>query len=391
MADPVLASYVKDSPIVKAIADLSVGVADPYFPSKSEVLGFAGSYGTPIIKSLLPSFAFDQPMGIDFPGVGLIDSAWLDVTMAATATGTYASFPGLNLVKSIREMHGTETLAEYNYQPVMTCCIDSMDTKQLALILANAGGVTPGAAAAVNFKVPLPLFFSDLRNGRGNGFPLPAGILASPFHIDITWTPLASMLAATSTGGSVTSINLVVQPLTTNDDARIGQARLTAKGEWKFVAQDFATIRDPTSLATATDTTLSLDNMDGLLKRIVVCNHLTSNLSTAHDFYTMTDWTSYELTIDGSSFRKITSKADQDMFSLFHGDRYGLNATFGNPLSIELSGSDRSMAGGLLTRAVRAIQLVFKQTSGAACTVDLVGVRRAVFGLDSTGRIYKIK
>jgi hypothetical protein len=397
MADPVITSVVGvGDPIIKELAGFASVTKDTLLPNP-HVATTPGpaDVGIPVKMDYTSSVSWGGSMQLRLPyGASYYASeCYLLMTLAAPATGTYASYPGLNVISRMSTRHSGGILDDFAYQPVMSHLLSEMPSERVNAILALAGGATPGACTVV---IPLPLFFSSLRQGRGEGSPLPLFALDSNLEINLTLRAETDILAAASTvnaSKTCTSCQLVILPIMATDSLRAKHVELVKSGAWRMHGDDFATITAGASATSGADTSISLMPLVGYIQEYSVQSHLGTDLSTAHAFYLQKALDTVQVDVDGITIKKDSAK-DQGYKELFYSTKYGLNATLGNPTTVSMEGSDPATSGlcsdgGLYTRKFSSIVLTINESVGT-CSIDIAAKRKAVYLMSPSGSLSKI-
>lgn len=340
-------------------------LSDPAYPIKREV----SSQGTP---------AFDTEILFQLPNSGFLHHMELRTVLADTTTENYSDYPGAVICDEVEYRSDNEILHQYKYAPVFNYYLSKLKNEETRdKVLLACGGTNVGTSGPTTVMTPIPTFHDPLINPGCR--PLNLSKFKKAPELIIKTRTLANSVKPTSTGGSITSMVLVMWMSETSYNHRAWVNSLDSFHH----AIDFST-NVLNSVANSTATNIDISGFNGNNKRLIVTQRAESEVDTNKQYYIHTEIDELKTILDGHEefVFKTKEEGEADYIKYSHG--YGFSSTLGYPYIVPYSyfaspQYQHINMGGLHSARVHKHQLKITHSVGASQYIDVLAIKSAIY------------
>ena len=329
----------------------------------------------------------------------------LKFEFGAPSANTLCEYPAISTVKDVLVKHGKEEIHNFeDYPLVYKANLSTKSTDDQQAILQNAGGV-PAATTAASGVSELIIFWSPhIHNHRENVYTRPLVVsdrCKSNIRVEVTLQPYDYFFNTSGGAGDtgvLTSLELYYEAIVTHTPSHFRHQSMIYGFPYKSV--DYQTLNAYTAVATATDVTVDLSTLQGIIKAYWFMDLLTTKVTTTRNILdTDSALTKLYLTFNGHKFEdEITGNAAirhrdymqycnvavpyisaaQKTLQPAHVITFSLTGA-GKDVTSYLGG--HNMTGNTVTKAI------VRQASGSAHSVNVVAVKHAKYIYE--GEVFK--
>lgn len=350
--------------------DIHMSLSSVAYPIKREIT----SDNTP---------AFGGEVTFKFPSSGYVHSVAIRVVLAQTTTENYSDYPGAVIVDTVELRADNEQLHQYKYDTVFPYYVSKLkDEDARDKLLLTCGGTNTGTSADITVMIPIPTFFDHIC--VPNARPLNLAKFDKQPDLKLTMRSLANSVKPTSTGGSITSMTMVLY---------MSDAHPEVKGRHLRKLNDFHHTVDfytnsLNSVATSTATYIDVSGCKGLIKKFMTFTRTVTDVDTSKQYYSFNEIDEIKTRLDGHEeyVFKTKEEGELDFINYNHGE--GFNSTVGYyywiPYHYAYSGGYGIMnTGGVHSAKVNKHELKITHSIGANEYIDVLGIRSVVYKYDS--------
>lgn len=325
-----------------------------------------------------------ETVDFKFPTSGYVHHIAIKVNYGTTVTADVSAYIGMSAIEEVEFRSDNETLMKYKYHPVILYYLSKLENEEALdkILLASGGSAPDTTAAAVDTIVPIPLFFdSTMIKGVA---PLNLSKFKKQPHLSVTFKAAANVILSGGSGADIVNAQMVLYMSETASVLK----NLHNKDDYFYKSIDFYTNTGNT-VATATDTDLDISGLKGQIKRVMLSLRLSSDVaSTANVFFALKQFDYIKTNFDGHEdwvFR-TTQESEFDYIMYNHGK--GFSSTLGYPVFIPYSFHPEANyalnnVGGIHSSKVNKHILTLNHSLGANGSVDVLGIRSAIFKYDN--------
>ena len=309
-------------------------------------------------------------------------------TLAKTVGGgvSYNPYPGLNMIKSVRILQGSEELHYYQYQDVMSILFSCMDDERRNFLKRAAGGRYFESGTVFSI---IPTFWSKFVSGKCDNFLYPQILInQGDLILEIELNSAAS-LCNSNGSASLNSARIYAEEYVQENQA-VQKHKLALKINRKYIMQsvDWTTLSRST-VSTATSTDLDVSGFNGNVQSIYL-NSLVKSVFDVGNMYYQSDLDSYQLVIDGEEYKRSDDKNN----IYFDNSLFGIkdDKEFSSPTLITYAKDPKNMhdySGSFHTRDTNKQVITLQHTAGEDVYIRATAVLKARYCIDVKGRIIR--
>lgn len=358
---------------------------DPLFP-KSHISIVAPIYPIKRELSSRDTVAFGNEVTFKLPSSGFVHNLSLKTLLAQTTTENYSDYPGLSIIDEVHFVSENETLHQYKYNPTIQYFMSMMNNEECVdKLLLAAGGTNVGTAADVYVLSPIPTFFDGLLVKGAS--PLNLSKFKKAPELRIKLRTLANSVKPTSTGGSITSMKLVLYMTeTTSTLKNLHNSKISYHN-----SIDFSTnVLNNATTATALD--IDVTGIKGNVKRLFLTQRSVANVGTNKQYFVNTEIGSIKTVLDGHEEFVFQQKEEAEYDYLIYNQGKGFNSTLGYPYVIPYSyfpvkDYQQHHIGGIHSAKLGKHEIKVTQSTGANQYIDVLGIRSAIYKYTNGGMV----
>lgn len=377
----------------KRLAASAGKIINPLVPQRHESLG-APVWDKRRVVQPQGTASLGQTVTYKLPTTGFLGTIFLNMAFAKTSTAGMVNYPGAAAVQRVRLQTASQTLIEYDYQPVFQYYLSWIERDAGADVLVSAGNTdanNPADSSAVKASVPIFTPF-DERLAPHSHANLNLNKINEPIQLEITFRPAADLGQATATGMALTQANLAVFTYSTVPEV----INALAKDDYVYSSFDIQTSPN-VDVATATETELDVSGFSGNLKFFYFSSRKKSVVdgTGADRYFQLVETDKIVRDIDGDRENIFETKEEGRLLHLYDNEGIGsssLGVSYMDDLdygTLKSGGRLSDNTGGINSSAFNKFVYRVTQSTGSNAYVNALAFKTCQFA-HKNGALIKI-
>ena len=337
------------------------------------IIGSIGYSCAPNKQYALPTStpAFNTIIEFELPKAYLSDMYVVFDTSALSGAGNYCVYPGLAIIQRVELMSGTETLQQFDYQPVTHMCLSRLNTGQITQILESAGGTSFASGTCI---APLPLFFTRF----GNPGKMRLSEFVEPFNnrlvngkLRLRLTLRTATACSLTTSAQTATLTARLYYLSYSVPSSIQEQHMNNRESYVYRAYDFVTLAPSSAIAENAVTSFDLKSLVGSLADLFIISRIASSVSANIYYLTADEIDFLELFIDGNSYwrsdQQVSLAFDRLLLSEVPGKASVINSPYVIPF--EVTRDPGMYTGALESNGITSFTITLTHSAGSTANV----------------------